>query len=164
MTETNLPSPPVDPRQRLRELNAIPERDRTDEEWDEMNELEIQLAPCNRIGAPPAERFNLAKSKPQFRKEGNGNNQPRPNKPKQGKPYQGQGKPYQGQPAQAAPQGQEGGPPPGQQPRQGKPPQGKRHFANKRRPPRNDQDAGGGEGQSAAPAPAPAAPPTSSGE
>lgn len=50
------PTPPVDPRHRLRELSAIPERDRTDAEWDEMNELEIQLAPCNRVGGPSAER------------------------------------------------------------------------------------------------------------
>ena len=27
---------------------AIPERDRTDEEWDELNELEIRTAPDNR--------------------------------------------------------------------------------------------------------------------
>lgn len=37
-----------DPRRRLRELLAIPERDRSDAHWDEMIELEIQLAPGNR--------------------------------------------------------------------------------------------------------------------
>lgn len=42
------PPPPPDPRRRLRELLAVPERDRTDEQWDEINELEIQLAPGNR--------------------------------------------------------------------------------------------------------------------
>jgi len=36
----------------LRELLAVPERDRTDEQWDELNELEIQLAPGNRAGPP----------------------------------------------------------------------------------------------------------------
>ena len=41
----------IDPRRRLRELLSVPERDRTDEQWDEINELEIQLAPGNR--APP---------------------------------------------------------------------------------------------------------------
>ncbi len=41
---------PVSPRRRLQALLAIPERDRTDEEWDEMNELEIMLAPGNRGG------------------------------------------------------------------------------------------------------------------
>jgi hypothetical protein len=46
----NLPAPPqVDTRRRLRELLSVPERDRTDEQWDEIIELEIQLAPGNRI-------------------------------------------------------------------------------------------------------------------
>jgi hypothetical protein len=40
-----------DPRRRLRELLSVPERDRTDAQWDEINELEIQLAPGNRV--PP---------------------------------------------------------------------------------------------------------------
>lgn len=39
----------VDPRRRMRELLSIPERDRTDAQWDELNELEIQFAPGNRI-------------------------------------------------------------------------------------------------------------------
>jgi len=58
MTE-ELPSPapavppPPDPRRRLRELLTIPERDRTDAQWDEIIELEIQLAPGNRIGPAP---------------------------------------------------------------------------------------------------------------
>lgn len=42
----DLPSP--DPRRRLRELLAIPERDRTDAQWDEIIELEITMAPGNR--------------------------------------------------------------------------------------------------------------------
>jgi hypothetical protein len=37
----------------LRELLAIPERDRTDEQWDEIVELEIQTAPGNRITPLP---------------------------------------------------------------------------------------------------------------
>lgn len=41
-------SPPQDPRRRLRELLAIAERDRTDEQWDEIIEIEITLAPGNR--------------------------------------------------------------------------------------------------------------------
>jgi len=46
-------SPPItDPRRRLRELLAIPDRDRTDELWDELIELEIQLAPGNRVQSP----------------------------------------------------------------------------------------------------------------
>jgi hypothetical protein len=39
----------MDPRRRLRELLSVPERDRTDPQWDEINELEIQLAPGNRV-------------------------------------------------------------------------------------------------------------------
>lgn len=39
---------PIDLRRRIRELQSIPERDRTDEQWDELNELEIRTAPGNR--------------------------------------------------------------------------------------------------------------------
>ena len=42
------PPPPANPRGRLQQLLAIPERDRTEEQWDEMNELEIMLAAGNR--------------------------------------------------------------------------------------------------------------------
>jgi hypothetical protein len=45
-------SPPVSPRARLQSLLSIPERQRTDEEWDEINQLEIMLAPGNRESAP----------------------------------------------------------------------------------------------------------------
>lgn len=40
------------PRRRMQELLAIPDNQRTDAEWDELNELEISLAPGNREGAP----------------------------------------------------------------------------------------------------------------
>ena len=43
---------PMSPRQRLQALLAIPERQRTDAQWDELIELEIMLAPGNREGAP----------------------------------------------------------------------------------------------------------------
>lgn len=36
----------------MQELLAIPDRNRTDAEWDELNELEIALASGNRIGGP----------------------------------------------------------------------------------------------------------------
>ena len=36
---------------RLRELLAIPERDRSDAVWDEIIELEIALAPGNRVSS-----------------------------------------------------------------------------------------------------------------
>lgn len=42
---------PLDSRRRLRELLSVPERDRSDEQWDEIIELEIQLAPGNRLSA-----------------------------------------------------------------------------------------------------------------
>ena len=45
-------SQPTSPRARLQALLAIPERQRTDAEWDELNELEIKLAAGNREGAP----------------------------------------------------------------------------------------------------------------
>ncbi|THF60290.1 hypothetical protein [Pseudothauera rhizosphaerae] len=43
---------PVSPRARLQELLAIPDGQRSDAEWDELNELEIMFAPGNRIGTP----------------------------------------------------------------------------------------------------------------
>ena len=43
---------PVSPRRRLQELLDIPDSQRSEEEWDELNELEIQLAPVNREGGP----------------------------------------------------------------------------------------------------------------
>jgi len=66
---------PSPPRQRLQVLLAIPERQRTDEQWDEINELEILLAPANRQGAPqPVARQNQNPNQ----------NQPgRPHNPKQ---------------------------------------------------------------------------------
>ncbi len=36
----------------MQELLAIPDRNRTDAEWDELNELEITLASGNRTGGP----------------------------------------------------------------------------------------------------------------
>jgi hypothetical protein len=45
--------PPPDPScRRLQELLEIPERQRTEAEWDEINELEIALTPANRAVAP----------------------------------------------------------------------------------------------------------------
>lgn len=43
------------PRARLQALLAIPERQRTDAEWDELNELEIMLASGNRE-VPPGQQ------------------------------------------------------------------------------------------------------------
>ena len=47
--------PAPDPRRRLRELLAIPDHQRTDAIWDEIIELEICLAPGNRVQGAPAE-------------------------------------------------------------------------------------------------------------
>ena len=47
---------PIDMRRRIRELLSIPDRDRTDAEWDELNELEIRTAPGNRDYDRPQER------------------------------------------------------------------------------------------------------------
>lgn len=41
--------PAQDPRRRLKELLAIPDHQRSDAIWDEIIELEISLAPGNRI-------------------------------------------------------------------------------------------------------------------
>lgn len=46
------PPQPASPQRRLQELRAIPERDRTDAQWDELNEIEIMLASANRAGGP----------------------------------------------------------------------------------------------------------------
>ena len=43
---------PIPPRQRLQELLAIPEGQRTEAQWDEINELEIKLASSNRQETP----------------------------------------------------------------------------------------------------------------
>jgi hypothetical protein len=43
---------PISPRRRLQELLAIPDNQRSEAEWDELNELEIKLAPGNRADAP----------------------------------------------------------------------------------------------------------------
>ena len=39
---------PISPRARLQELLAVPESQRTDEQWDEIHELEIKLSSANR--------------------------------------------------------------------------------------------------------------------
>ena len=99
MTNPNPENPPVvdtgsssltDSRRRLRELLSIPERDRTDEQWDEIIELEIQLAPGNRASASdPGNGQNLGggQNKPSGQpkkhrpRTSSNNRRPRPNKP-----------------------------------------------------------------------------------
>ena len=60
---------PQDPRRRLRELLAIPERDRTDQQWDEIVELEIQTAPGNRITPLPGGGHGGGGRQPQQQKK-----------------------------------------------------------------------------------------------
>ena len=47
---------PVSPRRRLQELLAIPDSRRTEAQWDELNELEISLAPVNQAVDPDKQR------------------------------------------------------------------------------------------------------------
>ena len=70
-------TPPPDPRRRLRELLAIPDHQRTDAIWDEIIELEICLAPGNRIQGSPG-----AQQEP-GRRQGSGQGQGR--RPEQGR-------------------------------------------------------------------------------
>jgi hypothetical protein len=72
---TEQPAQP-DPRRRLRELLAIPERDRSDAVWDEIIELEIDLAPGNRLSAPQGHGQG----------QGNGGRRHEPGRPQQQPP------------------------------------------------------------------------------
>jgi hypothetical protein len=53
MSDAPSTNPEGDLRRRLRELLSVPERDRTDAQWDEIIELEVQLAPGNRMAPAP---------------------------------------------------------------------------------------------------------------
>jgi hypothetical protein len=96
--------PPNDNRRRLRDLLSMAERYRTDEQWDEIIELEIQLAPGNRISGnehgggqdrpamfqnKPAGSGHAKKHRPRSNNAGgsssnNNNRRPRQNKPPSG--------------------------------------------------------------------------------
>lgn len=69
---TPAPAPTASPRARLQELLAIPDRNRTDAEWDELNELEIALASGNRPGAPDPNRRSNALPGMQLKQPGSG--------------------------------------------------------------------------------------------
>jgi hypothetical protein len=73
--------PPNDNRRRMRELLSIPERDRTDEQWDELIELEIQNAPGNRVSGPEQGFGGAGKPAQQGRPSGGHpkKHRPRPN-------------------------------------------------------------------------------------
>ena len=65
------PQPPQQPspQARLQQLQAIPDKQRTDEQWDELNELEIKLASVNRQGAPMPNQQRPGGGQPQSRNE-----------------------------------------------------------------------------------------------
>lgn len=84
-------------RRRLNYLLSIHDRDRSDEEWDELNELEIQFAPGNHAGPNHGGGGGggyrpMNDKRPQQRQQGQGN---KPNKFQQ--KNKNQGNPQQGQ-------------------------------------------------------------------
>ena len=89
-----LPATPApvsfDPRRRIRELLAIPDRDRTDAEWDELNELEIQTAPGNRAAGGQALAYPSNNKPAGFHSK---NRMKSKGKPGGGRPPQQQNKP-----------------------------------------------------------------------
>lgn len=98
--EAPVVAPQIDTRRRLRELLSVPERDRTDEQWDEIIELEIQLAPGNRISGNELGGVNQGRGPMQHGKPGGSQQQkkhrPRTNnnrRPRQNKPQSGGGNP-----------------------------------------------------------------------
>lgn len=67
----------VPPRRRLQELLAIPDRLRSEAEWDELHELEISLAPGNRADSTPPRAYTTSlpapdKPRPRVRPAGEG--------------------------------------------------------------------------------------------
>ena len=79
-------APPVpqglDSRRRVRELLSVPERDRSDEQWDEIIELEIQLAPGNRLSGPELAGGGGNPSAGQGRSPGPGGQQQKKHRPR----------------------------------------------------------------------------------
>lgn len=106
---------PLSPRRRLQALLAIPDSQRTEEQWDEIVELEIVLAPGNQENGPGRD-MRLASSQPQAPRKQQHNKQAKPqNKPQ--KPADG---------------GNKGG---GHKPNRNKPRGGKPHNKPKAAPP-----------------------------
>ena len=74
------------PRTRLQVLRAIPERDRTEAEWDELNELEIMLAAENRQVIPHGHGQGQGQGQGQgMRQKGGGSGHSAPKGPPHGK-------------------------------------------------------------------------------
>ena len=75
-----------DIRRRIRELLSIPDRDRNDEQWDELIELEIRTAPGNRDSAYPSDKQTdkrLGGSSARRQNHNQKNPAPRPDRPPQ---------------------------------------------------------------------------------
>ncbi len=66
---------PLHLRRRLRELLSVPERDRNDAQWDEIIELEIQLAPGNRVAGHDVGGGNARQHAPRSNKPGGSSGQ-----------------------------------------------------------------------------------------
>ena len=115
---------PIDIRRRIRELLSIPDRDRTDAEWDELNELEIRTAPGNRDNGYPSDRpdgkrqggFGQGRRQGQHVKKGGGQ-RVEPRQPLQDNRQEG------ARPEWSRPEGQGQGRPPKRQHRRPKRPQ-----------------------------------------
>lgn len=89
-------------RQRLREMLSIPERERTDAQWDEIIEMEIRLAPGNQIDPNRSNNDPVGISGQNFRQQrpkqaGHPNQQRKQNR-----------RPNKGQSGQRSPGGQGG--------------------------------------------------------
>ena len=87
-----------DARRRLRELLAIPDRDRTDAVWDEIVTLEIQLAPGNRApsGQPEGGRRQepgRRQGRPEQARRREGSSDAKPSKHYFKRPKRGPGSP-----------------------------------------------------------------------
>jgi hypothetical protein len=80
---------PVSPRRRLQILLAIPDNQKTEAEWEEINELEITLAPGNRADGREQEP-RRSDAQPSGNPRSHGGN-PRP--PQGGNPQGGNPKP-----------------------------------------------------------------------
>jgi hypothetical protein len=83
-------------RARMKELLAIPDRERTDAQWDELNELEIMMAVSNRQLSPQSPQGNGQGGRPRHG-GGGGGGQQHPgnpgrkfhNRPRRGRPPPG---------------------------------------------------------------------------
>lgn len=93
---------PLSPRRRLQTLLAIPDSQRTEEQWDEIVELEITLAPGNREDGPGRD-MRLASSQPQPQRKHQQHN--KQGKPPQNKPPEGAAKGNSNKPNRNKPRG-----------------------------------------------------------